>query len=124
MYNRLLNYKKEYKSANVPKSYKAEPKLGNWVLTQRAQYGKNELSADRINRLESIDFVWNARDAQWMKMYNRLVAYNNEHKSTRVRFKYKVDPPLGTWVKKQRKYRSDGKLSAKRFELLEAINFS
>jgi len=124
MFQRLVDYNNEFKSTNVPRSYKADPKLVIWVITQRTRYSKKELSADRINLLESIGFTWNPRDAQWMKMYNRLVAYNQQHKSTDVPSNYKADPPLGTWVKRQRKYYRNGKLSAKRVELLEFINFS
>jgi len=124
MFQRLIDYKNEFKSANVPQSYKADQKLAIWVKTQRNQYSKKELFADRINLLESIGFTWNSRDAQWMKMYNRLVAYNKEHKFTDVPSHYKVDPKLGIWIRKQRKNYNNGKLSAKRSELLKFINSS
>jgi hypothetical protein len=35
MYQRLLMYKKKHGTTRVPKKYKADPKLGSWVSTQR-----------------------------------------------------------------------------------------
>merc|ERR1712032_813137 len=124
MFQRLVDYKNECKSADVPTRYKADPKLGQWVDKRRTQYRKKELSEDRIDRLESIGFVWNRLDAQWVEMYNRLVAYNRQHKSTDVPSNYKLDPQLGKWVQNQRNNHNNGKLSTKRSELLEFIEFS
>merc|ERR1712183_564792 len=61
MFQRLVDYKKKCKSANVPKRYKADPKLARWVNNQRKLYSKKELSTDRLNRLESIGFTWNTQ---------------------------------------------------------------
>ena len=124
MFQCLVDYKNEFNSVYVPQSYQADPILANWVQTQRASYKNEAISADRIDRLESIGFVWYKREAQWMEMYNRFVAYDKEHKSTNVPSKYEADPQLGNWILKQRNNYNNGKLSAKRSELLEAINFS
>ena len=62
MYGRLLAYKNKYESTCVPQSYAADPQLGTWVHTQRRHFSNNNpsLTTYRINRLNSIDFVWNA----------------------------------------------------------------
>ena len=52
MYQRLVVYKKQYMSTNVPSEYKKDPKLGIWVYSQRKFYKKNDLCEERISHLE------------------------------------------------------------------------
>jgi hypothetical protein len=123
MFQKLVAYKKQHKSTNVPERYAEDPKLGNWVHHQRVIYSNKELSIKRINHLESIGFVWNALDAQWMEMYNRLVTYNKKYNSTIVPGMYKTHQKLATWVSNQRHTYNKGSLLEKRWELLNSINF-
>jgi hypothetical protein len=61
------------------------------------------LSVDRIKRLELIGYVFrDVLEVQWMKMYDRLVAYKKQHKSTQVSSKFIEDPQLGMWAGTQR----------------------
>ena len=60
------------------------------------------LSLDRIDRLESIGFVWNVYDTYWIEMYERLVAYKKQYKSTCVPSIVPKDKQLGVWVHHQR----------------------
>jgi hypothetical protein len=120
----LVAYKKEYNSTTVPKAYKVNDlNLGIWVNRHRTYFKNNELSEERINHLESIGFVWDNRDAQWMGMYKLLVAYKKQHKSTNVPHMYKTDPKFGPWVSTQKYAYIQGNLSEKRLTLLNAINF-
>jgi len=102
--------------------------LGQWVGYQRTSYRKEKLAADRISRLESVGFAWNQNDENWMKMYNRLLIYKNEHEDCNVPEGYNRDPKLGCWVKKKRNQHNDDntgthKLSPKKLQLLNDINF-
>ena len=123
MYQRLVAYKKQHRSTNVPNRYAEDLKLGWWVSKQRAFYDNKTLSIERTNLLESIGFAWDALDARWMDMYNKLIKYKKQNKSTRVPRYYTEDPPLGMWVYNQRRSYSQGKLSDKRLELLNSIKF-
>ena len=126
MFQRLVRYKEEHHTTLVPQMYKKDPRLGNWVHLQRTYYKNKELSVERINRLDSIGFVWDPIDKQWMEMYDRLVAYKNQHRSTRVSQSYMDDPQLGKWVSCQRQVYNNTKvgiLSEKRMGLLNSINF-
>jgi hypothetical protein len=89
-------------------------------------YNKDELSVERMKRLESIVLVWGVHEVQCMKMYNRLVVYKKRHKSTQVPYAYTEDDSihLGTWVIKQRNVYNAGKLLKKRVELLNSIDFA
>ena len=90
------------------------------------------ISVHRIERLESIGFVWNlwhARvlDGKWMETYDRLVAYKKQHKSTHVPHAYtdeNNDIHLGLWVSTQRTVYNQGKLLERRKDLLNSIDFA
>ena len=94
-----------------------------WLITITVK--NRELSIERINYLKSIGFVWKFRDfvppIPWIEMYDRLVAYKQCHQSTMVPQKYTEDPTK--WVGKQRQTYSKGRLSEKRMELLQSIDF-
>ncbi|OEU08619.1 HA-domain-containing protein [Fragilariopsis cylindrus CCMP1102] len=121
---RLVAYKKKHNSTNVPNRYAEDDHpLGNWVTSQRTFYRYKTLSIERIHRLESIGFVWNTLDAQWMECFHKLVSYKKKHKSTSVPRSYKEDPQLGQWVKRQRKNYRKKKLTEERTELLNSISF-
>jgi hypothetical protein len=59
MYNRLLDYKKQNNNSTlVSRSYTKDPELGLWLHTQRRAYKRKTLSDERIQYLNSIDFIW------------------------------------------------------------------
>jgi len=105
MYERVVAYKNKYKSTCVPRSYEADPQLATWVHKQRTDYNANNssLTTERKHQLNSIGFVWNSLDARWTEMCERLVAYKNQYKSTRVPRSYKADQQLADWVSTQRR---------------------
>ena len=124
MFQRLIVYKNEHTSTDVPKGYKVNPQLGHWVSTQRKLYNKNELSPQRIRRLRCIDFVWDSNEAKWNRMYQRLILYKGEHnESTMVPLMYEVEPKLGKWVKQQRMFYKKKELATDRVHRLTKIGF-
>lgn len=59
MYDRLCKYRKEHNgSTRVPRSYPSDPELGAWLNTQRRAYKRKTLPQERIDRLDSIGFIW------------------------------------------------------------------
>jgi hypothetical protein len=123
MLQKLVSYKKKHRSTTVPRSYQEDPKLGLWVHNQRRCYKTKTLSIYRINRLESIDFTWDPLDAQWMGMYQKLVAYKKQYGSIKLPVRYTEDPQLGQWTTDQRVVFKKNKLSDKRTVLLNSIGF-
>ena len=103
MYDKLVVYKKQHNSTSVPCSY--NPQLAKWVQTQRTNYNTNssKLTKKRKEQLNSIGFVWNARDACWTERYEQLVEYKNLYNSTCVPIQSKRYPELGSWVNAQRR---------------------
>jgi hypothetical protein len=64
MYGRLVAYKKQHKSTQVPRTYtdgNNDTLLSVWVDTQRVANNKGTLLKERMELLNSIDFVWEAK---------------------------------------------------------------
>jgi hypothetical protein len=69
-YEELKTYQSEHDDCLVPQRYPPNPALGTWVGTQRVKYSlwknKNDkfyITPKRIELLERIGFVWDAREA-------------------------------------------------------------
>jgi hypothetical protein len=66
-FQELVDYKNEHGDVRVPQHYQANKTLGKWVAKQREQYkllmrGEHSfLTADRLERLEQIGFVWQVK---------------------------------------------------------------
>jgi len=64
MFRRLVEYRNEHGDCHVTKGYRKDPELANWVRNQRLEYvniqkgSRKRLSAQRIEKLESIGFEW------------------------------------------------------------------
>jgi len=63
----LQHYQMQFGHCRVPARFKANPKLGRWVMTQRRQFTllmqgfPSALTAERIRRLETLGFTWSVR---------------------------------------------------------------
>ncbi|OEU07424.1 hypothetical protein FRACYDRAFT_162057, partial [Fragilariopsis cylindrus CCMP1102] len=124
MFHRLISYKNQHNSTSVPYNYTADLKLATWVETQRANCRNNSMSDHRVNLLHSIGFVWNAQDNKWDELFQRLVAYKNQHNgSTLVPKECEADTKLGRWVHWQRYNYRIKMISVHRIERLESIGF-
>ena len=124
MFRRLVAYQTQHQTTNVPFRWKEDPQLATWVATQRKTYKNETLSNERVKLLKSIDFVWKLVDhVPWMEMYQRLVAYKQQHQTTIVPQKYEEDQQLATWVHNQRVFYMKKQLSVERTNYLESIGF-
>uniref|UniRef100_A0A7S3P091 Helicase-associated domain-containing protein n=1 Tax=Amphora coffeiformis TaxID=265554 RepID=A0A7S3P091_9STRA len=59
------------------------------------------LTEDRIRRLNELGFVWSLRD-DWMKHYEELKQFKQEHGHCNVPARYSKNRRLGIWVSAQR----------------------
>jgi len=124
MSQRLVAYQKQYQTTIVPKKWKDDPQLANWVTRQRQSFKKGTLSNERVNVLKSIDFVWKLVDqVPWMEMYQRLVVYKNQHQTIIVSKRSKDDRKLATWVQHQRTIYMNKELSVEQTNYLDSIGF-
>jgi len=98
MYQRLVSFKKKHGTTCVPYAWKEDPKLANWVPTQRS----TRKEEDRIDLLNYIGFDWNPLQAAWMEMYGRLLSFKKKHGTTCVPWAWKEDPKLANCKEKDR----------------------
>ncbi|KAL3788864.1 hypothetical protein ACHAW5_009221 [Stephanodiscus triporus] len=146
MFNALKSYKAVHGDTLVPVRYPDNPQLGNWVDNQRQKYrmrleadefdGKDNSKAyeadERVDKLNSIGFVWNLYDHYWNIRYEELKEYVAEHGNSLVPTNYAKNQSLGLWVLKQRRNFKVGQLegnlseailSKERIEKLDEIGF-
>jgi len=131
MLKRLQAYQHEHNgSCNVPRGYRQDPKLGEWVKTQRKKYKSGLLAKERCDQLEAIGIEWTAtcgrpvQDQKWTQMLKRLHAYQQEHNGrSNVPQRYRRDSSLGHWVSNQRYLKKHGVLTKERSNQLDAIGF-
>ena len=118
LYNRLVDYKAKHGHVKIPRNFKEDPQLGQWVTNQRRRCS----DPSRKKLLDDIGFDWLVPSTKhsWMTMYNRLVSYKNEHGHCIVPRKFPQDPQLATWVHNQRKR---CKKDQSRIDLLNDIGF-
>jgi hypothetical protein len=65
----------------------------------------------------------NRLDQIWMGMFEKLVAYKEQHINTMVPQHYDEDPKLGRWVDSQRTIYKKDELNPNRVDLLKSIGF-
>lgn len=63
-YERLIKYKEMYGNTSVSQTNKDYKSLGKWVNDQRHQFKKGKMSEFRINKLNEIGFIWDAKKLQ------------------------------------------------------------
>jgi hypothetical protein len=127
MFVRLKAYKKEFGTTKVPLRFKGDATglyLGTWVSRQRQKQAKGILRQDRLERLNSVGFVWHGKttsgpEEQWMDDYEKLVEFQHIHGHCRVPCDY--DKPFEYWVDWQRQQAEQGLLRQDRVVLLDKI---
>ena len=123
----LLAYKAEHGNVLVPSKYQTSGgfKLGTWVRKQRGAKAQGRLSPDQIEQLEGLGFIWDVLNHLWVQGFEDLLAYKAEHGNVLVPSKYQTSGgfKLGTWVRKQRGAKAQGRLSPDRIEQQEGLGF-
>ena len=88
-FKNLRAYQLQFGHSKVPARFKANPKLGRWVMTQRRQFTllmqgmPSALNVDRVRRLENMGFTWSMRPepaATWHKRFEDLKGKTFEYK--------------------------------------------
>ena len=92
------------------------------MQTQRKLHKKGELSDDRVERLDRLEFTWSA-NTSWGERFNELKSYKRKHRNCDVPKNYSPNPQLGQWVQTQRSFHKRGELSDDRIERLEELGF-
>jgi Helicase associated domain len=111
-YGRHVNVP-QYPTFEIPDDYQ---ELSTFCRNVRCQYRylHNErtrrlsfLTQERIERLESIGFVWNSQEDKWQSRYEELLAFRRRFGHVHVPHKWEESPSLASWVSYQRlRYKS------------------
>ena len=127
----LVKYIEEHGNSMIPQVYEDNPALGKWVNRQRTKYKANNLSPERIKKLNEVGFLWDGKEAlrleqyepQWMDRLGELLQYKNEHGNTLVPQGYEDNLQLGRWVCNQRHRYKNNQLPPERVQKLNEIGF-
>ncbi len=124
MFERLKVFFDEHGHSYIPPNRKDLEDLLDWTTSQK--WSKDMLTARQVKKLSSVDFDWSVSDrkmAAWEVMYKELVKFKSVFGHVRVPLEYKVNSKLGGWVGRQRKNKTDRKLSGERIKKLNALGF-
>jgi superfamily II DNA or RNA helicase len=96
-------------------------KLGTWVQVQRDK--QDRLAPERRARLERVPgWSWDPYADQWDDTFQLLMHFVDEHGTSRVPYKYKIDGfGLGAWLSGQRSLYAKGNLDSSRQQRLECL---
>lgn len=89
MFEKLKSFKDKFHHCNASQTDKDPElrKIGKWLNTQRTMY-KGRTTSDgrfikmplhRVQMLEEIGVIWNAKDADWDKGFNELKIWKEKH---------------------------------------------
>jgi superfamily II DNA or RNA helicase len=120
-FRKLHDFKEINGHCRVPYQYKDDHRLGNWVVGLRSR--KDQLTQERIARLEKLGFQWDLRADKWEINFEKLKSYKDSFGHCRVPITYSIDPKLHAWVRSQRRYFLKGSISKERIARLEALGF-
>lgn len=115
-YQKLKEFYQIHGHCNVPISYKSDPAFGRWVRKQRAV--EPELSLERIERLNALQFSWKLRDDIWIEHYYNLKKYIETHHNLP---RYNTEYRLYNWVKRQRYKHQNMQLKEDQVEMLKKL---
>lgn len=99
-----------------------DEKLRKWITEQRQKLHKNNLAQERIQRLNEIEFVWDADEKRWNDSFEILkgfIAENNRVPSAKDKY---CGISVGQWYRKQRFCLDQGTLSPERSKKLKSLD--
>jgi len=138
-YEELQQFQIQNGHCRVPTVYAENPKLGQWVNSQRTQYKyfldhkPTSLTEEKIRLLDGIGFLWRVDRAHtgqrhrktWDERLEELRQFRSEHGHCVVPILYVDNPKLGHWVNSQRtsyKYLQEGKPSSLTDDRIRSLN--
>jgi superfamily II DNA or RNA helicase len=122
-FSELEAFKATEGHCNVPRDWSDNPQLSTWVNNQRRYRKQNQLTEERIQRLNEIGFVWAYLATLWEERFTQLQAFKIIHGHCNVPYDWPDNPQLGIWVSEQRKNKKQGKLNEERIKCLDEVGF-
>jgi hypothetical protein len=142
-YLELEAFRETFGHANVPEDYHENFALGQWCMNQRSAYklytygdaSTTALTAERIRKLETLDFRWNYRQHEWYCMLERIKQYYEQYGHLTISTSDESNQDLRLWLilqrhhyhkRRRREFETTTPLTDRRREALEEAipNFS
>lgn len=117
-YWELDNFIAIHKYSSIPRSGNTKT-LAYWATSMRMKRKRNQLSDEKIDLLNQINFDWDPTKSTWDVRYRNLLNFKERFGHTHVPKEY--DSKLHFWVKNQRMSLYQNKLSVDRKLLLMKI---
>ncbi len=131
-YNWQQNFNELKIYLQIHNEYPENSKLATWVQIQRTMFSKDKLDRSKIEKLESIDFIFSVKDLKWEQKFNELVDWKREYLEPYKWPTYKrgsrdnmaeKENNLAVWINRNRKLFRDGTISEERLAKLQSIGF-
>jgi hypothetical protein len=131
-WEKLRQFRERFGHTRVPRRWKDDPGLGEWVRVQRRAERRDRLKPERKAALGRLEFEWQPLGATASatifpgvrdQRVSELRAFKIRFGHTRVPVHWKENPGLGAWAAMQRHLRRKGRLNARRTAQLEALGF-
>ncbi len=126
-FERLCSFYNEHKHTRVPQHYVDETgfMLGRKVSNIPKSLKKNQISGDKIELLNQVQFIWDTRQEDFEEGYHHLLEFISENGNARVPSQYLTTNgfKLGKWVLNRRKGKIAGWLSDAHYRKLEEAAF-
>ena len=118
---RLDDYYKThgYKTPGYVEDYE----LNVFANAQNRRYLAGELPQDKIDLLNSINFVWKEPIDKFDIRVNQLIEYKKKYGNLKVQTRFADFNNLGNWVTTIRKRRKKGLLSEEKIKKLDSLGF-
>lgn len=98
-----------------------------WIMSQRTRYKKNNLSDEKINKLNLLNFVWDSQDKSWHEKYQKLIDWRKQQtnplKWPSQRSKEPIEHELAVWFLALRNQYKTGTIRDDRLKKLNEIEF-
>lgn len=132
-YAAAVRYHKKFGNLNVPHDYVDEEdiKLGLWLGKMRTNRRTSsvyirDLTDEQIARLDDLGIIWETKyEKQWNDAFQTLCVHIETNGSFDILVSFVTDSgiALGKWIRRQRDFFEQGRLSDERIEKLRGIGF-
>lgn len=117
----LEQFRQRFGHLVVPADWPENPRLAQWITTQRNARQKGHLGEPKIALLNELDMIWDHKEAIAEEMMQELLAFRERNGHCDVPLECPEFPRLGLWLQFQRQAKKDGQLDNRRTRKLEEI---
>ena len=133
-YAAAVRYHREHGDLNVPNGYVDSEgiRLGQWLCGLRSNRNgtarkSKDLTDEQIARLDALGMIWVTKyEKQWNDAFQALCEYHAKNATFDIPVSYKTESgiALGKWIRRQRDYYEQGRITEKHIAKLREMGFT